>query len=286
MAFEDVMGALMQMLTATEAAAAIGAELSLRTSGAVADPSVEAALGAVSSAAGLDLGSLEPQQQAMLLGIIRLYFAQTADLLSDPGRAPGWTYTDPLVLEGMGRASMMIPGLLAAVPDLAAVGSLLDVGVGVGWLAVGAANTWPTASVVGIDVWEPALARARANVHDSGLDHRIELRNQDATTLDDVDAFDCAWVPTFFIPEKHIASALARIAQSVRPGGWIVLGLMATPPVPLVEAATTLRTIRSGGTVLDAERAIDLLRGAGCTAIREVERTTPVPIGFVIGQVS
>ena len=93
MAFEDTMGALMQMLTATEAVAAIGAELSLRSSGTSADPSIESGLGAVSAAAGLDLGSLEPQQQAMLLGVIRLFFAQAADLLHDPaghrvGRSP------------------------------------------------------------------------------------------------------------------------------------------------------------------------------------------------------
>ena len=95
MAFEDTMGALMQMLTVTEAVAAIGAELSLRSSGTSADPSIEAGLGAVSAAAGLDLGSLEPQQQAMLLGVIRLFFAEAADLLNEPSRAPGWTITDP-----------------------------------------------------------------------------------------------------------------------------------------------------------------------------------------------
>ena len=278
------MGALMQMLTATEAVAAIGAELSLRSSGTSADPSIEAALGAVSAATGLDLGSLEPQQQAMLLGVIRLFFAQAADLLNDPSRAPGWTITDPMVLEGVGRTSMMIPGTLAAAPELANVTSFLDVGVGVGWLAVGARTAWPTASVVGIDVWEPALERARANVRDSGLDDRIELRNQDATTLADVDVFDCAWVPTFFIPEEGLPTALSKIVQSLRPGGWIVLGMMQSPPVPLAQATSSLRTVRSGGADLDAERATGLLRGAGCTAIHELERTTPLPIGFVIGQ--
>ena len=117
----------------------------------------------------------------MVLNIIRLFFAESQDLLSEPARAPGWTFTDPTILEGMGRASMMIPNLLANAPELANVTLPPDVGTGVGWLAVGAANRWPAATVVGIDVWEPALERARANVRGAGLDDRITLRNQEVT---------------------------------------------------------------------------------------------------------
>ena len=64
----------------------------------------------------------------MALNIVRLYFAMANELLNDPGRPPGWTYTDPLVLEGMGRGSMMIPPILAAAPEFERVTSLLDVG--------------------------------------------------------------------------------------------------------------------------------------------------------------
>ena len=284
MSFEEVMGTVQQMLTATDAVAAIGAELSLKTSGSGTDPAIESALGAVSAAAGLDLDTLAPPQQAMVLNLIRLFFAQADDLLREPDRSAGWTFTEPLVLEGMGRGSMMVPPMMATAPELETVTSLLDVGVGVGWLAVSAVNVWPTASVVGIDVWEPALERARTNVHDAGLDGRITLRNQDVTALDDVDAYDCAWVPTFFIPDDALTPGLERIARAVRPGGWIVLGRFEPPPNPLAQATTTLRTIRSGGSILDVERATDLLKNAGCTAIRTHEPKGPIPMGFVIGQ--
>jgi 2-polyprenyl-3-methyl-5-hydroxy-6-metoxy-1,4-benzoquinol methylase len=285
MPFEQMMGTVQRMLATTDALAAIGAELSLRSSGTDADPRIESALTAVSAAAGLpDLASLAPQQQAMLLNVIRLYFRQADDLLAEPARPPGWTITDPLVLEGMGRGSMAIPPALAAAPELAAVTSLLDVGVGVGWLAVSAANVWPTATVVGIDVWEPALERARTNVHDAGLESRITLRNQDVTALDEVDAYDCAWVPTFFIPEDAMSTAIAKIVQALRPGGWVVLGRFEPPPDPVAVAAMALRTLRSGGTTLDVEGATDLLRGAGCTSIHPLEHSSQIPIGFVVGQ--
>ena len=287
MSFEEVMAALSPLLAANDALAAIGAELSLKSSGsgADADPAFVSALGSVSAAAGLpDLDALAPPQQAMALNIVRLYFAMANELLNDPGRPPGWTYTDPLVLEGMGRGSMMIPPLLAATPELASVASLLDVGTGVGWLAIAAANLWPAAEVVGLDVWEPALERARTNVKEAGLEDRITLRNQDVTELDDVDAYDCAWVPTFFLPERALTTALAKIRDALRPGGWIVLGRFAPAPDPLARATTALRNIRGGGSTLDAERSAELLRGAGYTSVRDLERAGPAPIAFVIAQ--
>src|SRR5689334_2794448 len=151
MSFEQVMGSVQGMSTALDTLAALGAELSLKTSGAQADPSIESALSRVTAAAGVpDLDELAPPQQAMVLALIRMFFAQAADLLAEPERAPGWTFTDPHVLEGYGRGSMMVPMRLVAEPELANVTSFLDVGAGVGLLAVSAANVWPAATVVGI----------------------------------------------------------------------------------------------------------------------------------------
>src|SRR5262245_38994039 len=171
MSFEQLMGSVSQMATAVDTLAAIGAELQLKASGADADPSVESALAAVSTAAGLaDLDALPPEQQKMALSLIRLFFAQAADLLNHPERAPGWLVNDPDVLDGYGRASAMVPVRLGAAPELANVTSFLDVGTGVGLLAVSATNVWPEATVVGIDVWETSLERARKNVAAAGRD--------------------------------------------------------------------------------------------------------------------
>jgi predicted O-methyltransferase YrrM len=193
------------------------------------------------------------------------------ELLAEHGSDPGATVSE-------------LPPMLAAASEFESVTSLLDVGTGVGWLAIAAANLWPSATVVGIDVWEPALDRARTNVKEAGLDDRITLRNQDVTELDDVGAYDCAWVPTFFLPEDALITALAKIVNALRPGGWVVLGRFESAPDPLAQATMAVRTIRGGGCTIDAERSTELLRGAGFASVRDLERTGPTPVAFVIGQ--
>jgi len=279
------MGTVQGMSTAMDTLAAIGAELSLKTAGARADPSIESALARLIEAAGVpDLDELAPPQQAMVLALIRMFFGQAADLLAEPDRATGWTFTDPQVLDGYGRGSMMVPMRLAAEPELANVTSFLDVGAGVGLLAVSATNVWPESTVVGIDVWEPSLERGRANVGAAGLDDRITLRNQDLIALDDVDAFDCAWIPTFFLTDDVLKTGLARVMRALRPGGWAVLGVFLPPPDPVAEAAMELRTIRGGGCVLDPDRAAELLADAGFIAVHPLERNAAMPLGYVLGQ--
>jgi SAM-dependent methyltransferase len=285
MSFEDVMGAVMRWTTATEALAALGAELSLQQSGR-GSPEVVAALSAVSEAAGLgDLRQLDPQQRATFIAIARLYLRQSVDLLEHADAAPGWTYTDPGLLQDWGRISMMVPAAIAtAHPDLANVDSFLDVGTGVGLLAIAAAGTWPQASIVGVDVWEPSLEVARANVAQANLDARITLRNQDARAIDDVDAFACVFVPTFFLSEESITECLAPLYRATRPGGWIVFGRLSPPPDPLAEAVSRLRTMRAGGTELDVTRAIELLEHAGCVDVHLAAKNRPSPLDLVLGR--
>ena len=71
------------------------------------------------------------------------------------------------------------------------------------------------------------------------------------------------WLPTFFVTEADLEKSLPALLQSLRPGGWIALGLMHPPPDPLAAAIFNLRTVRGGGCVLAADRAIELLAGAG-----------------------
>jgi SAM-dependent methyltransferase len=286
MSFEDVMTVMGRWLTATEALAAVGAELTLKQAPEPGHPAVAGALQAVSAAAGLSgLDELTGPQRQMVTGLIRMALHQASDLLDDPGRPPGWTFTDPAILQGWGRGSAMVPGILAAaVPELAGVRSFLDVGSGVGLLAIAAAGVWPQATVVGIDVWGPSLEAAAANVRAAGLGDRITLRDQDVVDLDDADAYDCAWFPTFFVTEPALEAAMPRLYRALRPGGWLVLGRMASPPDPLAQAVSRLRTIRSGGADFDAKRLVAGLEAAGCTAVRVVPRQGPAPMEYAIGQ--
>ena len=286
MSFEDVMGAVQRWEVATEALVALGAELTLKQSGEAAPPEIVAALRAVSEAAGLgDLDELTPQQQAMVASFVRLDIHQAAELLNQPARAPGWTFADPVILDGWGRGSSLVPNLIAgALPEGTDVGRFLDVGTGVGLLAVAATSVWPGVTVVGIDRWEPSLVRARANVTHAGLDDRVTLREQDLTDLDDVDQYDLAWVPTFFLTEPVLTKALPRLLQALRPGGWVALGRFDTPADPVADATAALRTIRGGGFALDSKYAVELLDQAGFTSVHAAPRVGPAPLELVLGR--
>jgi SAM-dependent methyltransferase len=286
MAFEEVMGAVMGWTTSTEALAAVGAELTLAQTGEKAPPEIADALHAVSTAAGLpDLSDLAPPQRAMVIGLIRLYLHQSLDLLEAPGREPSWTFTDPVILDGWGRGSMMVPMLIAGShPDLADVESFLDVGTGVGLLAVAAAGVWPRAAIVGVDTWAPSLERAGVNITEAQLGDRITVRDQRAEDVDDVDAYDCIWLPTFFLSEQSLEDAMPSLFRALRRGGWFALGRFRPSPDPLVEATAALRTIRSGGSDMDAKRATEVLEHAGCESVHTVPPPGPMPLELILGQ--
>jgi len=149
---------------------------------------------------------------------------------------------------------------------------------------VSAARVWPECAVTGIDVREPALELARRNVTAAGLGHRIEIRRQDVLDLDDIDRYDCVWVPSFFFGPEVLAAALPKILDATRPGGQVVMAHYEPPPDPLPRTTMRLRTIRDGGSVLDADGAAEQLRSAGGKDVHSLTRTWPIPIGFVTGQ--
>jgi SAM-dependent methyltransferase len=161
-------------------------------------------------------------------------------------------------------------------------GAFLDVGTGVGWIAIEAARSWPALRVVGIDSWEPALALARKNLSLSGIAERVELRSQRVEHLADERAFTLAWLPGPFIPADIVAIALERIHRALAPGGWLIFGLHPEPPSALGQALANLRTVRGGGhpwTTNEVEERLD------AHGFERIEALSPFPpIMFVLGQ--
>ena len=281
---QEVMAAVSRLLPATEALAAVGARATVTESDGL-PAEVAGAVDDVLAAAGVpDLSELPPQQRAMVADVVRSAFGQAANLLAEPTRGVGWSYTDPAVLEGQGRGSMIAPTVLAQTGEFGDVTSLLDVGTGVGWLAIGATRVWPSTTVVGIDTWEPALERARTNVADAGVADRIELRNQSVADLTDRDRFDLTWVPSFFLTRDVVATGFERILAATRSGGQIVVARYDPPPDPLANATLRLRTIRDGGSWLETAEIVELLRSADWTDVRIVPETGPAPLTFVAGR--
>ena len=77
---------------------------------------------------------------------------------------------------------------------------------------------------------------------------------------------------------------MPRLYRALRPGGWLVLGRMTSPPDPLAQAVSTLRIIRGGGADFDGKRLAAALEAVDCTAVRVVPRQGPAPMEYVIGR--
>jgi methylase of polypeptide subunit release factors len=174
--------------------AAVGAELQMRQEGINGDPRLRALLRDVLTAFDPQLvDAMDDAQQATALALVQTIFRQAHELLEYPARKPGWVHTDPVVLQSQGQVSRMIvrgiEAMAAQRPELREMvqrpGVFLDVGTGVGWIAIEAARTWPQLRVVGIDPWQPALALARENLAKSGVADRVDLRLRCVEDLDD-----------------------------------------------------------------------------------------------------
>lgn len=264
---EDILRTAQALTASMEALAALGAWLRLRREGLQADPSVAALLQKVVDqiAPGVEQ-TLTPQQETVALGFVRSFFGQAIELLDNPARAPGWVHEDPSILEQQGLASRVVVRTMAALADasprflsrVSGPSRMLDIGTGVGWLAIEAAATWPHVEVEGIDVFEPALKRARANLAASSVARRVTLRQQSVADIDATDRYDVVWFPGPFIPLPLVEPSLHRIGRALKPGGAIVFGFFGAP-TPLAEALTDLRVVRAGGHPWTAAGIVGLL---------------------------
>lgn len=126
------------------------------------------------------IAPLDREALADILAGAMLQMAESHDLLNAPARAPGWSPPDADVLIAQGRVAApharAWTRLAKDRPQLAdaLTGRLLDVGTGVAALALEAAALNPSLRIVGIDIYEPALAIARAAVRASPHAARIE----------------------------------------------------------------------------------------------------------------
>jgi precorrin-6B methylase 2 len=292
---EEIRGQTARLAASTEALAALGAALRLRASGLEAPPEVQAGLDEVLAALGLDdaIRSATPDELSVALGPIRALLLQSVDLLTDPSRAPGWTYTDAELLEGFGQSSAafarvvgellapQLPGLGDALarPDAA----FLDVGVGVAALSIAMCRLYPQLRAVGIDPWEVALERARRNVVAAGLGERIELRRQRVEELDDEAAFDLVFLAGPFLGPQAIDRACERSLAALRPGGWVLFAMFGGSD-SLEVALARLRTARAGGAVLDAPAVESRLSAAGFAGVRTLAAELGIPSQLVVGR--
>jgi methylase of polypeptide subunit release factors len=173
--------------------------------------------------------------------------------LQHPARPPAWHIEDPAVLQSMGDMSRMLPRRIMAFaadrPALAKAltGRFLDVGTGVGAIALEAAARNPTLRVVGLDIWDPAIAIARANVAASAVHERIEIRKQSIAELAEAATYTLAFLAAPFMGKALIEVALDRLAVAVAPEGYLVVSIYIPPADKVLGPLIELRRVRNGG---------------------------------------
>jgi predicted O-methyltransferase YrrM len=194
--------------------------------------------------------------------------AQSDEALVAQGRASG--------AAAMMFASVVLPHCGDLGDRLARPGArMLDVGTGIGGLAVGFAETFPELHVTGIDVMPRVLEVGRGHVAGSPAAARVELRHLDVVELTDRDCYDLAWIPAPFVPEPAFSTGVRRIVAALRPGGMLMIGHGRLEGAGLEVAVTRFKTVMYGGTPLDAASAVDLLTEQGLTSVQ----TVPTPPG-------
>jgi methylase of polypeptide subunit release factors len=289
MDFQTLQAELRRLGGAAQALAAIGATLRLRQTDEQAHPAVEARLRAVVEALlPGTLDRLDRQQVSAALAHAAFLLEDAMELFQNPARPPAWVIRDPAMLQAQGEASRLvfrsILALAADRPALAATlaGRFLDVGTGVGAIALEAAEQCPTMHVVGFDIWEPALVLARANIAASPHGARIEIRTQDVTQLDEPGAYSLVWLPAPFLSLPAAEAALDRLVAALAPGGHLVVGFYDLPADKVAAALAALRMARSGGHVWDSSALEQQLRTRGLVDVESCPG--PPSVTLVIGR--
>lgn len=273
-----------RLLVQAQALSAVVAHLRLLSSDVEADPAVNAELQRVIDALGAKsaLHSLSPGERDVLANLAQSYLGQAIDLAHDPTRPGEWTLSDPEILQSQGTASGGVATLIAEAGIGAPGIRILDVGTGVGGLALAFCEMYPGSTVVGVDPWEPALSLARENIAEAGLEGRITLIAGRLEDFVDPEGFDLIWIPSFFISEAVLDQALLRVYQATRPGGKVVMGIMGGSEDALAEAVDRLFTVRSGGSNMSVDEGMTGLRRSGFSDVVEIQKTWQIPLRLVL----
>lgn len=238
---------------------------------------------AVLRASGLGrVVTLGPEESGVLAAQAAAPVHQVAALLRGEGQM--WAAQSDEALLAQGRASAQgaaafarfgLPSL-SGLPEAFAGGArMLDVGTGVAAMAVACAELFPRLTVVGIDVMPRVLRLAQQTVAASSVSDRVVLREQDVSSLDEPETYEFAWVPAPFIPASALSAGVLRVVESLRPGGWLMLGHGKYGGSDVSDAVGRFKTIAYGGTALNDGEAEQMLKTAGLVDVRVV----PTPQG-------
>lgn len=119
---------------------------------------------------------------------------------------------------------------LPAMPDLDQrlradpPAAVLDIACGSGWSAIVAAQAYPRARVLGVDLDPDSIDRARANAEQAGVQDRVTFEVADVSEVELTGPFDVAFVFEALHDLPRPVDALAGIRRALRPGGSVLVG--------------------------------------------------------------
>jgi predicted O-methyltransferase YrrM len=234
----------------------------------------------------------------ILRGDLRATHLLTLDLVerfqSGALSSGGWQYADPVILQAWGMRSveqvaLWIDRVFSTLDGLGEAlqtpeSRFLDVGTGVGRLAIAMCGQLPNLRVLGIDPNETALNLARQNVMEAGVGDRIELRRLRVQDLGETESFDLAWVPVMFLDPATVANGLHRVHAALRRGGWLIVGTVDAQGQGIQPKVLKLMSLLfSGGLVLSQEVA-EMLEQAGYDGVKVLPAPPGLPNRTVVAR--
>lgn len=245
---------------------------------------------------------LDPAHPRYLGGAMRLGFTEDyrafPKYLRDGGTWPRSEH-DPELLDNIAenaktRGFVLTRYTLPVAPELQQRleqgGTILDIGCGGGNAAIHYAQTFPRAHIVGLEIDPAMLEQARRQVAEAGLGERIELRDQDANTLDEQGVYDLVTLNVALHETGGPAeyrNVLARARQALAPGGSLLVVELPYPGSPReyreratyrVLAGIQVHEALVGCGMITIPELRDLLTGTGFTQIERVEQPNPAQI--------
>ncbi|WP_234983366.1 class I SAM-dependent methyltransferase [Demequina sp. NBRC 110053] len=120
----------------------------------------------------------------------------------------------------------MLAGALEGVPDVHGVlgradAVIADVACGAGWSSIALADAYPAARIVGIDIDEPSIERARENAAAAGLADRVTFRPGDALAVDGT--YDAIFIFEALHDMPRPVEVLEAMRRAVKPDGVVVV---------------------------------------------------------------
>lgn len=234
----------------------------------------------------------------ILRGDLRATHLLTSDLVkrfqSGALSSGGWQYEDPAILQAWGMRSveqvaLWIDRVFSTLDGLAEAlqapeSRFLDVGTGVGRLAIAMCGQLPNLRVLGIEPNETALNLARQNVTEMGLGDRIELRRLRVQDLGETESFDLAWVPVMFMDPATVIDGLHRIHEALRRGGWLIVGMVDAQGEGIQPKVLKLMSLLFSGGLLLSQEVAELLEQAGYDGVKVLPAPPGLPNRTVVAR--